>query len=204
MTFSSIIGCKVFLPTFGTTFVITWPSRCNIPNTIVLFPVVAASHALCSSADVCFIALNLTRQRKLAVHFRHVLTDLMADTKREFGSHAKLTLQFFSRIAMTRRGEQIHGIEPKRQWRPAVFKQRSDSRVKTMAATLARISALRFEPAMPFGFVFALRARIVLAETNFKKVIQAGFIVAKLRENSLTVMLSLSQLFLFFMPSIYD
>jgi hypothetical protein len=53
--------------------------------------------------------------------------------------------------------------------------------MKMMAATLARISAFRFD-AMPFGFLFALRARIVLAETNFKKVIQPGFIVAKLRE----------------------
>jgi hypothetical protein len=53
--------------------------------------------------------------------------------------------------------------------------------MKMMAATLARIGALRFD-AMPLGFVFALRARIALAETNFKKVIQAGFIIAKLRE----------------------
>jgi hypothetical protein len=53
--------------------------------------------------------------------------------------------------------------------------------MKMMTATLARIGALRFD-AMPLGFLFALRARIVLAETNFKKVVQAGFIVAKLRE----------------------
>lgn len=142
---------------------------------------VTASHSLCPSADIRFITLNLAGQRKFAVNFRHVLTDLMADAKRAFVGHAKLPLQFFTRNAMTRRGEQIHGIEPKLQRRPAVFKQCADSGMKMMSATLAGIGALRFD-AMPLGFFFALRARIVLAEADFKKVIQAGFIVAKLRE----------------------
>jgi len=53
--------------------------------------------------------------------------------------------------------------------------------MKMMSATLARIGALRFD-AMPFGFLFALRAGIILAKARFKDVIQAGFIVAKLSE----------------------
>lgn len=61
---------------------------------------VAASHSFCPATDIGFIALNLARQRKLAVHFRHVLADLMADAKRAFIGYAKLPLQFFSRNAM--------------------------------------------------------------------------------------------------------
>ena len=142
---------------------------------------VAASHSLCPSADVGFINLDLTGQRKFAVNFRHVLTDLMTNAKRAFVGYAKLPLQFFSRNAVPRSGEQIHRVEPELQRCPAIFKQCADCRVKMMSATLARIGALRFNP-MPLGFVFALRAGIALAETNFKKVIQAGFVIAKLRE----------------------
>jgi hypothetical protein len=142
---------------------------------------VAASHSPCPSADIRFITLNLAGQRKFAVHFRHVLPDLMTNAKRAFVSHAKLTLQFFARNAMPRSGEQIHGIKPKLQRCPAVFKQCADCGMKMMAAMLARIGALRFD-AMPLGFLFALRAGIILAETSFKNMIQAGFIIAKLRE----------------------
>lgn len=142
---------------------------------------VTAAHALCPATHISFVALNLTAQREFAVNFRHVFADLMTDAKRALVSHAKLTLQFFGGNAMTRRGEQIHGIEPKLQRRPAVFKQCADCRVKMMAATLAGIGALGLD-AMPLGFLFALRARIILAEANLKNMVQAGFIVAKLRE----------------------
>jgi hypothetical protein len=53
--------------------------------------------------------------------------------------------------------------------------------VKMMPAILARVSAFRLD-AMPLRFLFALRARIILSETVFKKMIQARFVVAKLRE----------------------
>ena len=142
---------------------------------------VAASHSLRPAANISFINLDLAGQRKFAVNFRHVLSDLMADAKRALVSHAKLSLKFFGRDAMPRSGEQIHGIEPKLQRCPAVFKQSADCRVKMMAATLAGIRTLRFNP-MPLGFLFALRARIVLAKASLKNMVQAGFVVAVLRE----------------------
>jgi len=142
---------------------------------------VAISKPLPFAADVGFINLDLAGQRKFAVNFRHMLSDLMSNAKRAFVGYAKLPLQFFARDAMPRSGEQIHRIEPQLQRRPAIFKQRTDSRVKMMSATLARIGALRFD-AMPLGFLFAFRAGIILAKAHFKEMIQAGFIVAKLRE----------------------
>ena len=98
--------------------------------------------SLCPSADISFVALNLgRRQRKFAVHFRHVLTDLVSNAKRALVGHAKLPLQLFTRNAMPGSGEQIHRVEPKLQGCPTVFKQCADSRVKMMSAKLARIGA---------------------------------------------------------------
>src|SRR6185503_18179635 len=125
--------------------------------------------------------LDLARKRKLAIHFGHVLADLMTNAKRALVSYAKLALQLFAGNTMPRSGEQIHRIEPKLQRCPAGFKQRADSRVKMVSATLAGISALRFD-AMPLGFLFALRAGIILTKTNIKNVIEAGFVSRELRE----------------------
>ncbi|VWX56785.1 hypothetical protein SPHINGOR109_10639 [Sphingorhabdus sp. 109] len=80
---------------------------------------------------------------------------------------------------MARGGEQIDCIEPKLQWRPALFKRSAHSRVQVMTAPLAGISALGFDP-IPVGSLFALWAFVALSKTNIKDMLQAGFIIGKL------------------------
>ena len=80
---------------------------------------------------------------------------------------------------MTGSSEQVNGVEPGLQRRATILERRSDSRMQMIAAPLAGISSFSLY-AIPLRFALALRADMALAETNVKKVIQAGLIIREL------------------------
>ena len=133
-----------------------------------------------TTANQGFINLHVTGQRILSVNAGHVFANLVPHTPSAFVSHPKLALQFLGRYAVTGSGEQVNRIEPRLKLGAAILKERSNSRVKMMAAVAASVGAFCFE-AIPLGRLVALGADMALTEAHFKQVIQAGFIGRELR-----------------------
>jgi hypothetical protein len=76
------------------------------------------------------------------------------------------------------RGEEIDGIEPKLKRGARLLKWGADSGVKVVAAKLAGICPLGFDPE-PLGSALALGALKALAEPNVEKVLQARLVIGK-------------------------
>ena len=141
----------------------------------------APASAVCAPADIRFINFNITEKRELAVNKFHVISDQIRHAPRRLVSHAKLALQLLSRNTVPRSGEKVNGIEPKLQRCAAIFKRRSDCRMKMMATPLASVSAFGFE-SKPVGFLGALRADVALSKADGEQMFQTRFISRELRK----------------------
>ena len=76
-------------------------------------------------ADKCLIHLDMALQERHIVRFAHELADLLAHAIGGFVGDAKLAFQFLAAHAVARRDEQVDCIEPNRQGRAAVLKDRA-------------------------------------------------------------------------------
>jgi hypothetical protein len=141
----------------------------------------ASANAVSFSADVGFINFNFAIQRHFVIHLRHVITNLMAHAPRRLIGYAKLTFQLLSRYAVTGNREHMNGNEPRLHGRAAVFEQSASGRVNVIT-TEATGEGARFAEAIPFRFLLALRAFIALTIAAIKNVLDARFVIGKLRE----------------------
>ena len=140
--------------------------------------------ALLDAADKRFIDFYggaRATDRRFAVNVGHVLADFMAHAPSGLVGNAKLALQFLRRHAVPRRGEQVHGVEPKLQRRPGLLEWGANCRVQVVTAPLARIGALRLDPE-PVRCPLAFGTNVALSKAHIEQVVQAGFVVRKLLE----------------------
>lgn len=126
-------------------------------------------------SDVGLVNLDNALKRPFTVHVLDMLADLVCHAPSRLVGHAKLPLQFLCGNAMTRRGEQINGIEPKLERRAAVLERRPDRGVEMIAAPLAGIGPLGLDP-VPVGRTLAFGALVALSKAGLKQVLQAGFV----------------------------
>jgi len=143
----------------------------------------APGDAMRAPANIGFVKFNVTRERRIAVNARHMVTDQMRHAERGRIGDAKLALQFFRRNAVTRRGEQVDRVKPLRERCMAVLEHRADHRVDVVAAIAGVGGLLRQLPKL--ADFPAFRAGKVSPETKFKKVGNAGFVGRKTLEKVL-------------------
>ena len=144
----------------------------------------ASSFTFASAANVCLVDLDMSIERRIAIHGRHIFANFMAHAPRGFIRHAKLALKLLSWHPMPGRGEQVHRIEPLLQGCPGPLKRRSDHRVNMMAARRAGIGGKLLE----FGELAlgsALRAVHRIAETKHHQVLKTRFVGRELVEKLL-------------------
>ncbi len=130
-------------------------------------------------ANESFISFNHTGQRELPIDHLHVFADKASHAPSRLIGHTKLPFQFLGRNAVTGRCEQINGIEPQAQGRPAVLKRRPDCRVKVMPAPLAGIGPFRLKT-IPVRLFAAFRAGMALTKSGIKQMLQANFVRGEL------------------------
>ena len=128
------------------------------------------------AADERLVGLDVARQRRLAVHQSHVLPDLVPHAERRGVGDAQLALQFLRRDAMSRRGEQVHGVKPLLQRHMRAVEGCSHHRVNVVATPSALIGRLLAD-AVVFPAFAALRAIKRVAVAHFHQVVKAGVVI---------------------------
>src|SRR5581483_9687250 len=93
-----------------------------------------ADSARLVAADVGFIHFNVALHEFKAISLRHQQPNLLAHAPRGFVGDAKRALHLLAAHAVARRDEQVDRIEPNRQRRAAVLKDRASARVHMIAA----------------------------------------------------------------------
>lgn len=135
----------------------------------------AATLAVALPPDQRFIHFDMSAQRTVAIGLCHQLAQLMADAPSRFVGHAKLALQFLRGYAMSRRGEQVHGVKPLLERRARFLERCPHAWVNVMPAKLAHVGpALR--DAMEFRLPIAGRAGGRLAVLHGHDPVQTGLV----------------------------
>ena len=127
-------------------------------------------------ADVGFIGLDMPAKRRIAINGRHVLADLVRHAPRRLVGHAQLALKLFRWNAMPGSGEQVHGVEPLREWGVCPRKGRAFHGADLVAAPLAAIDGALAQ-AMKLALNAAAWAIQRFAVADLHKVIQATIVV---------------------------
>lgn len=122
-----------------------------------------------------FVGLNVARQRLVAVHNGKILADFVPHSPRRFVVHAQLTLQFLGGNSVTRRGEQVHRIEPLLERRMRAIERRSHHRVDVFAALACIGGHLR--QLLVFACFPAARAFVIRAKASLEQMLKAGVVV---------------------------
>ena len=117
----------------------------------------------------------------LAVTIGHVFADQRGHAPCRLVSDPKLALQFLGADTVPRGGKQVQRIEPKLERGAGFLERGANGRVQVVAAPLAGIGPLGFDPE-PLGRAVARRASEALPEPHVKQVLQAGFVVRILAE----------------------
>ena len=136
----------------------------------------AALAARAASADVGFVGLDVTPERRIAVNPRHVLANLMAHAPRRFVRHTKLALEFLGGHAMAGSREQVEGIKPFRKRGVGPLEKRAFHGANLIPAPLAAIDRALMQ-SVKLAMASAARAVQGLAVANPHKVIQACIVV---------------------------
>ena len=139
--------------------------------------------ALGVTADIGLVGLNVTAQRRIAVHAGHVLADQVGHAEGRGVRNAKLALQLLGRNAVARRCEQVGRVKPLRERRVGILKNRALHRVNVVAA-IAGIRRL-FGELLEASDHTTFGAWEVIPISKAEKVRQTGGVIGKLLEKVL-------------------
>ena len=136
------------------------------------------------AADVGFIGLDMSGQRRLGIDQPHVLSNQMSHAEGGWVAHAQLALQFLCGDTMSRGRKQVHCVEPLLQRRVRPIKHSSDHREDFKSAPRALIGGVTPDP-MKLPVLTALRAVQSFAMAKLHEIVQAGIVIRELLEKVL-------------------